>query len=48
MLLILEYDMDARIIISCLVFIDMEECVETLERVTYHEKPKPVEPPKSE
>ncbi|CAH1638208.1 unnamed protein product [Spodoptera littoralis] len=33
-----KYDMNAMIMISCLVFVDMEECVETLNKATESKK----------
>ncbi|KAJ8722084.1 hypothetical protein PYW08_004486 [Mythimna loreyi] len=44
--LLYSYDMDARILISCLVFIDMEECIETLNRVTHYDKSISIERPR--
>lgn len=35
--------MNAKIMVSCLVFIDMEECVETLDKVTQQKKTVPKE-----
>lgn len=34
-----EYDMNAMILMSCLVFIDLGECIERLEKLTYAPKP---------
>ncbi|XP_045498600.1 uncharacterized protein LOC123696471 [Colias croceus] len=33
-----EYDMNAMILMSCLVFIDLEECVQRLEKLTHAER----------
>ncbi|XP_046965608.1 uncharacterized protein LOC124534027 isoform X1 [Vanessa cardui] len=33
-----EYDMNAMILMSCLVFIDLDECIEKLEKLTYSPK----------
>lgn len=37
----IEYDMNAMILMSCLVFIDLEECTEKLDNLTHHDKPPP-------
>lgn len=39
--------MNAMILMSCLVFIDLEECTEKLENLTHFDKPKEVVPKKS-
>ncbi|CAG9786735.1 unnamed protein product [Diatraea saccharalis] len=44
--LISVYDINAMILMSSLVFIDLEECVERLEKLTYTEKVPPPEKPK--
>ncbi|XP_063825554.1 uncharacterized protein LOC135075137 [Ostrinia nubilalis] len=41
-----KYDINAMILMSCLVFIDLEECIERLEKLTYVKKIPPQEVPK--
>ncbi|CAG9562003.1 unnamed protein product [Danaus chrysippus] len=38
------YDMNAMILMSCLVFVDLEECVQRLEDLTYASMPPPTVP----
>ncbi|KAL4715970.1 hypothetical protein ACJJTC_013270 [Scirpophaga incertulas] len=39
------YDINSMILMSCLVFIDLEECIETLEKLTSSKKAPPLEKP---
>ncbi|XP_072949234.1 uncharacterized protein ssp5 [Epargyreus clarus] len=41
-----EYDMNAMILMSCLVFIDLEECIERLEKLTEAKREPPIITPK--
>lgn len=43
----LVYDMNAMILMSCLVFVDLEECVQRLEDLTYASMPPPTVPEQS-